>query len=194
MTTAAPSQAQFQMPAPSSEPREALRRRFDEWTKRAPEFAPEFQQHRAWAEQFAWLAVLDLAAPAPQPAGAEPVAPLQAGMSNDELLAAWRTKLRRVEPSDRDLRAFAVGAEVGYALASSRSGEDAALAALAELVDLKRLIARVDETRLEGGLRVPVMNLAEADATREEYQRRKPAAWARAFEIVDAARGDSHGN
>ena len=78
--------------------------------------------------------------------------------------------------------------------APSSEPREAALAALAELVDLKRLIARVDETRLEGGLRVPVMNLAEADATREEYQRRKPAAWARAFEIVDAARGASHGN
>ena len=40
--------------------REALRARFDAWTKTTPEFAPEFQQHRAWAEQFAWFAVLDL--------------------------------------------------------------------------------------------------------------------------------------
>jgi nucleoside phosphorylase len=78
--------------------------------------------------------------------------------------------------------------------APSSEPREAALAALAELVDLKRLIARVDETRLEGGLRVPAMNIAEADAAREEYQRRKPAAWARAFEIVDAARGASHGN
>lgn len=50
-------------------------------------------------------------AQAEQPA--EPVA-LQAGMNNAELLAAWMKKLPGTEPSKRDLRAFAVGAEVGF--------------------------------------------------------------------------------
>lgn len=44
---------------------------------------------------------------------AEPVA-LQAGMNNAELLTAWMNKLPGTEPSERDLRAFAVGSEVGF--------------------------------------------------------------------------------
>jgi hypothetical protein len=39
----------------------ALKKRFDEWVANdAPEFAPEFERHRAWAEQFAWSAVRDI--------------------------------------------------------------------------------------------------------------------------------------
>ena len=38
---------------------------------------------------------------------------LQGGMSNDELLAAWKRKLPSVEPTDRELTAFALGVEVG---------------------------------------------------------------------------------
>ena len=41
----------------------ALREQFDAWVRAAPAFAPEFEQHRAWAETFAWFAVRDLAAP-----------------------------------------------------------------------------------------------------------------------------------
>lgn len=36
-------------------------------------------------------------------------------MTNDELLAAWKRKLPGVEPTDRDLSAFALGVEVGQA-------------------------------------------------------------------------------
>lgn len=39
---------------------------------------------------------------------------LQGGLNNAELLAAWMRKLPRVEPSERDLTAFAVGVEVGF--------------------------------------------------------------------------------
>lgn len=38
---------------------------------------------------------------------------LQGGLTNAELLAAWTRKLPGVEPSDRDLTAFALGVEVG---------------------------------------------------------------------------------
>ena len=36
-------------------------------------------------------------------------------MTNDELLAAWKRKLPNVEPTDRELPAFALGVEVGQA-------------------------------------------------------------------------------
>ena len=36
-------------------------------------------------------------------------------MTNDELLAAWKRKLPSVEPTDRELSAFALGVEVGQA-------------------------------------------------------------------------------
>ena len=36
-------------------------------------------------------------------------------MSNDELFAAWKRKLPSVEPTDRELTAFALGVEVGQA-------------------------------------------------------------------------------
>ena len=36
-------------------------------------------------------------------------------MTNDELLAAWKRKLPNVEPTDRELTAFALGVEVGQA-------------------------------------------------------------------------------
>ena len=36
-------------------------------------------------------------------------------MTNDELLAAWKRKLPSVEPTDRELTAFALGVEVGQA-------------------------------------------------------------------------------
>ena len=36
-------------------------------------------------------------------------------MTNDELLAAWRRKLPGVEPTDREMSAFALGVEVGQA-------------------------------------------------------------------------------
>lgn len=59
-------------------------------------------------------------------------------------------------------------------------------AALVELVTLNRMLAPLDETREAGGLVVCALSLAEADAMRAEYARRKPAAWAAAFAIVDA--------
>ncbi len=39
---------------------------------------------------------------------------LQGGLNNAELLAAWMKKLPGVEPSERELSAFAVGVEVGF--------------------------------------------------------------------------------
>lgn len=42
--------------------------------------------------------------------------PMQGGLSNDELLAAWRKKLPRIEPVGDELNAFALGVEVGYSL------------------------------------------------------------------------------
>ena len=38
---------------------------------------------------------------------------MQGGMSNDELLAAWKQKLPGIEPTDRELTSFALGVEVG---------------------------------------------------------------------------------
>lgn len=45
---------------------------------------------------------------------------LQAGMTNDELLHAWKEKLPRVVPSDEQLTAFALGAEVGLSRAATK--------------------------------------------------------------------------
>jgi hypothetical protein len=39
--------------------------------------------------------------------------PLQGGLTNTELLAAWTRKLPGVWPSESDLTAFALGVEVG---------------------------------------------------------------------------------
>ena len=47
----------------------------------------------------------------PQSNGAPAV--LQAGMSNDDLIAAWMRKLPGRAPQDQELSAFAVGVEVG---------------------------------------------------------------------------------
>jgi hypothetical protein len=49
-----------------------------------------------------------------QPTEGETVAPLQGGMDNATLLAAWQKKLPGVEPKDQELSAFAVGVEVGF--------------------------------------------------------------------------------
>ena len=46
--------------------------------------------------------------------------PLQGGMTNDELRAAWYKKLPGVVPKDLELSAFALGVEVGYAAAVAR--------------------------------------------------------------------------
>lgn len=58
--------------------------------------------------------------PVQQP-GAEP---LQGGMDNAELLAAWKKKLPGVEPSDAQLTAFAVGVEVGFSHARDLERQD----------------------------------------------------------------------
>ncbi|MCA3177600.1 MAG: hypothetical protein O9345_16230 [Burkholderiaceae bacterium] len=41
-------------------------------------------------------------------------------MTNDELIAAWRRKLPNVEPTERELSAFALGVETGAALAAEQ--------------------------------------------------------------------------
>ena len=63
---------------------------------------------------------VQVAQPVQQP-GAEP---LQGGMDNAELLAAWKKKLPGVEPSDAQLPAFAVGVEVGFAHARDLERQD----------------------------------------------------------------------
>lgn len=47
-----------------------------------------------------------------QPTAAQAI-PLQGGMDNDELREAWDRKLPGVQPTDRELTAFALGVEVG---------------------------------------------------------------------------------
>jgi hypothetical protein len=42
-------------------------------------------------------------------------------MTNDQLLAAWRRKLPSVEPTDRELTAFALGVEVAEASSERRA-------------------------------------------------------------------------
>lgn len=54
----------------------------------------------------------------------QPTAPLQGGMDNAELLAAWQKKLPGVEPSATQLTAFAVGVEVGFAHARDLERQD----------------------------------------------------------------------
>ena len=56
-----------------------------------------------------------------QQPGAEP---MQGGMDNTELLAAWKKKLPGVEPSDAQLTAFAVGVEVGFSHARDLERQD----------------------------------------------------------------------
>jgi hypothetical protein len=51
-------------------------------------------------------------------------APWQAGLTNPELLAAWKKKLPGVEPTERDLSAFALGAEVGFDRAQDLERQD----------------------------------------------------------------------
>ena len=50
--------------------------------------------------------------------------PLQGGMSNNELLSQWKKKLPCVKPSECELSAFAVGAEVGFARARDLERQD----------------------------------------------------------------------
>lgn len=50
--------------------------------------------------------------------------PLQGGMTNAELLAAFKAKLPSVEPSGRDMSAFAVGVEVGFSRARAMERQD----------------------------------------------------------------------
>ena len=54
----------------------------------------------------------------------QPTAPLQGRMDNVELLAAWQKKLPGVETSDTQLKAFAVGVEVGFARARDIERQD----------------------------------------------------------------------
>ena len=49
---------------------------------------------------------------------------LQAGLNNAELLAAWMKKLPGVEPSEKQLTAFALGAEVGFSHAQHLERQD----------------------------------------------------------------------
>ena len=60
---------------------------------------------------------------AAQPPAAMPV-PLQAGMDNAALTDAWCKKLPGVVPTERDLTAFALGAEVGFAHARDLDRQD----------------------------------------------------------------------
>ena len=46
-------------------------------------------------------------------------------MTNDELLAAWKSKLPAVEATDRDLSAFALGVEVGMGAMAPQNATEA---------------------------------------------------------------------
>jgi hypothetical protein len=48
------------------------------------------------------------------PAAPAPAVPLQGGLDNNELLAAWQKKLPGKVPEGQELNAFAVGTEVGF--------------------------------------------------------------------------------
>lgn len=74
------------------------------------ERAQHLQRH-GWSDLAA--CILELCDEVGRLEAQHPVA-LQAGMSNDELRLAWSKKLPGVEPTDRLLGAFALGAEVGY--------------------------------------------------------------------------------
>ena len=50
---------------------------------------------------------------------ADELPPLQGGMTNDELRAAWKRKLPTTEPTDNQLSCFAIGVEVGYAIVTA---------------------------------------------------------------------------
>ncbi len=62
----------------------------------------------------AWKAALAAAPAAPAAESPEPQ-PLQGGLNNEELCSAWAKKLPGVVATERDLSAFAVGVEVGFA-------------------------------------------------------------------------------
>ncbi len=61
---------------------------------------------------------------AQQGAEPHPLDLLQAGFNNAELRAHWDKKLPGVEPTDRELSAFAVGTEVGFARARDLERQD----------------------------------------------------------------------
>ena len=97
---------------------------------------------------------------AQQPATPEPV--LQAGLTNDQLREAFAEKLPGIDPSERDLTIFALGAEVGAGeLAAERqmarmyfdernSARDAWRRAAAERDQLKATTEPVLDVRCEG--------------------------------------------
>jgi hypothetical protein len=89
-------------------PRGLLRRLIAE----ALTFDPSLQDKEA-IEQAKQLAASP-AAPAAPPAAPAPAVPLQGGMDNNELLAAWQKKLPGKVPEGQELNAFAVGTEVGF--------------------------------------------------------------------------------
>ena len=71
--------------------------------------------HRMEFNQDDWDLLLSAAPEHPsQPVSSEPVPPLQAGMDNSELLAAWQKKLPDTEPKGQELSAFALGVEFGF--------------------------------------------------------------------------------
>jgi hypothetical protein len=85
---------------------------------------------------------------------------LQGGMSNAELFDAWRKKLPGVIPTDRDLSAFAVGIEVGFARALEAQAaqiaeRDAQIEALR--ADAERLKWRPMRTAPKDGVAILVL-------------------------------------
>lgn len=81
-------------------------------------------EHHKWvidyAERYATEALRAQAASSPATA-VDAVELLQAGLSNDDLRAAFESKLPGVNPTERDLSIFALGAEVGaHELATER--------------------------------------------------------------------------
>lgn len=90
--------------------------------------AQPISPEKVWREQMlpklcAALAQSEQAAP--RMGAAVTDAPLQAGMSNPELYAAWDKKLPGVKPTDEQISAFAIGVEVGLDRATPAAVTDA---------------------------------------------------------------------
>ena len=74
-------------------------------------------------------------------------------MTNDELLAAWNSKLPAVTATDRDLSAFALGVEVGMAAAAPQNATEAMQKRMQSAVMLRKSMNDVWRAALaEAGL------------------------------------------
>lgn len=103
---------------PAAQDAPSERAAFEAWLDQNREDKSKFADGSYFAS-FSRIAWMGWQAHASQPAtpaqDAAATVPLQGGLSNEELLAAWQQKLPGVPPGERELSAFAVGVEVGAA-------------------------------------------------------------------------------